>query len=145
MNCLLEQDIRLKPEIFHWAGPVPRTDLFQWIKSFEQWIPDELLEHWLARGGGDMFEGEELLSPVRQNDYIGTVEDRTAWYRAKGLSGTLYLFHEGSVLSAIDPERKVILTFSLTLQPQGEFPTLEEWYRSVVRPTGEQFYQLPKL
>lgn len=143
MSSLLEQDIQLRPELFDWAGPVPQTDLFAWMKAFDCWIPEELIAIWLVRGGGDMFEGEELLSPIQQRDYIGTVGGRTAWHRARGLPRNLYLFHEGSVLSAVDPDRKILLTLSPHLEPEREFSTLSEWYRSVVRPAGEHFYRLP--
>jgi hypothetical protein len=107
-------DAALKPHLFRWNGPLPRTDLRRL---------------WPATGGGEPFESEELwvllAPPMLGEDFEGV----NAWYRQNGMDARCLVFHTGCFVVAVRQPHGALVELVGSTHAEGRtFGSLDEWY-----------------
>src|SRR5690348_16654373 len=95
MIAELMDDIRCRPDLFHFTGALPKRELEAWIAKNRYSIPDDLWELWSGLGGGEMFETETVLSPLGNAALGDDVDSVNSFHRARGLSPQKLIFHVG--------------------------------------------------
>ncbi len=123
---LLKEDLASAPSAFDWRGPTDVEALRRWLKEHMRRVPDDLLALWARTGGGDMFETEEVLSPLAVGDHDLAATNDQLW--AQGLPSELLVFHSGLYMTAIGPEESVIRVDSIRLTQVGLFDSMSGWY-----------------
>ena len=144
MIRLLESDQRLRPELFVWNGPIPKERLEVWLRERKLQVPADLVSLWVEKGGGDLFESETILGPFGRADMGDDVDGVNRMFRSRGLDPSYLLIHVGVTLTAIRLRDQAWVTLQpTTYEETGEFDSMEEWYRSVLRIEFAQRYGLP--
>ncbi|MGH2409555.1 MAG: SMI1/KNR4 family protein [Chloroflexota bacterium] len=147
MNELLMADAEIAPFLFLWHGPVDPLALDEWIARLGIVVPDELRDLWIRTGGGEMFEGEDILRPIltaNMDHTVDGVERANEWYRTQGLSSEHLLFETGAFVAAVRQRDGAIVDLdSNTFEEREAFATLSEWYLKTERDEFAQRYGLP--
>jgi SMI1/KNR4 family protein SUKH-1 len=146
MNMIL-RDAATASHLFMWNGPIDRRRVDRWVEGHGWRLPEDLLEFWSVTGGGEMFETETMLRPLRSDD-DGREEilDVTNWLRtAKGFQENLLVFHQGLAYTAIRPADGRYFCQDAHGRILGEFGTLEDWYIRVIREEYAERYGLPPV
>lgn len=128
------RDIEKYPALFEWEGAINQDWLVKWLDKRQLSLPKDIIELWLQKGGGTMFETETLLSPIG-NPLLGdSVEAITLQHYQNRLSRDYYVIHTGLVLTGIrlSDGNYVVLDMS-TYLPVREYLTLESWYINEIR------------
>lgn len=139
-------DASERPTAFAWYGAVDRAELQRWILQRGLDVPSDLLSLWLTFGGGVMFETEEILAPGSGPEYAADFDQVNGAHRGRGLSDGLFLFHEGTWLSAVRRiSPRYLLVDRESYAATGEFESLDDWYRRTVREEFAARYGLRQL
>lgn len=144
MPILLE-DARRVPRILFPFGAIPEAELSAWLQHNALVLPAELLELWRLTGGGDIFESETIFRPtVPSTPNSSFVEDdiegANAAHDAKGKASELYIFQQGSFLSAVRLSDQKFVTLSKGYAVQNSFESLDDWYVETLRAEyGERY------
>ncbi len=123
----------LRPTLFWWAGAPDPDRLRAAVAALGADVPPDLLAFWSETGGGEMFESEDLLSPLGSTDLLGGVAEQTAWHRTLGLPPGL-LFHEGGArfCSAVRSTDGRYVTLRRDYVVAEAFGSFDEWFRVVL-------------
>ena len=132
------QDALKRPELFEWFGSIPGDEIEDWLLRTRLQIPPDLIELWQITGGGDVFESETILRPTvasvpKPNFIADDVESCNVDLTAKGKPGDLYVFHQGSFLSAVQLQNQKFMTLTKSYGVNREFHSLDEWYIQTLR------------
>lgn len=142
----LTHDARLRPDLFHWNGPMPPSDLQAWLTG-NQWLgpcPSDLLVFWQETGGGDVFETETILGPLGDRDIGDDIASVNRAMRSRGMPTRFLVFHIGLLVSAVDTEvGDYVELESATFRVLRRFVSLDEWYQTTIRKEYGQRYGLP--
>jgi hypothetical protein len=76
MSERLLADAKAAPDLFSWNGSISRDLLEDWVAALRWRIPSDLVEFWVATGGGEVFESERLLRPLKSKDGRASVAIR---------------------------------------------------------------------
>jgi hypothetical protein len=134
MNATILADSRERPRAFFWYGAPERKRLLHWITERSLTVPADLLELWQTFGGGVMFESEEIFAPLGGPEYELDFDRRNATHHEAGLPDTLFVFHEGTWLSAVRRFFPHYVTVDpVTYAVTQEFESLDHWYKTTVR------------
>jgi hypothetical protein len=143
MKATIHADSERQPGGFHWYGALDHGRLLRWMTERNLTVPADLLELWLTFGGGEMFETEEILAPFGGPEYALDFDGRNATHHECGLPDTLFVFHEGTWLSAVRRFAPHYVTLDpVTYVVTGEFGSLDHWYKSTVRNEFAERYRL---
>ncbi len=147
---LLLLDAEVKPGLFCPFGPIPRSELREWLYETALALPSDLIELWEVAGGGDMFESETIFRPtVSSTPYVNFVddhiEDRNAVHTLNGKPSGLYIFHEGAFLSAVQLSDRTYVTLKEDYCVDSSFRSLDEWYVRTLRAEFGERYGLQPL
>jgi hypothetical protein len=119
---------------FAWYGPLGELELRAWLATRSLHVPADLFEVWITLGPGEMFESEELLAPFGAPDYALHCDDTNVFHRGRGMPAGLFLFHEGTWLSAVRQcDSRYVTLDRHTYAVVREFPSLLAWYVATVR------------
>jgi hypothetical protein len=142
----LRSDMRERPRAFYWYGAIAAEPLRDWIEQRQLDVPSDLLDLWQSRGGGVIFESEEVLAPWGGDEHAIDFDESNHAHRTKGLPEGMFVFHEGSWISAVRPQfpRYVALEHS-TYAIAGEFESLDDWYRGTIRKEFAERYHFGTL
>lgn len=134
-------DASYRPDLFHWIGPLQEAGVSTWLASRVQVLPDGLVDFYVANGGGEVFESEEILPP---DDGPYGIDRVTATFRSKDLPNDLVVFHTGTWVSVLEVGSGSILVLD-NFAEIGRTRSFDSWYRQWIR--GEYFerYGLPEL
>lgn len=142
---LIRQDAELHPSLFLWYGAVPGAALKSWIATRNLRVPGDLRELWQSFGGGNLFESEEILAPFGAATDAPQFDDRNKHHHANGLSPFMFVFHEGSWLSAVRGIEPVYVTLDeRTYGTTAQFDSLDHWYAGSLRDEFADRYGLKR-
>jgi hypothetical protein len=127
----LQSDMTAAPQAFALIGPVERAAIDRALSELDHPASEALRELWIATGGGDMFETEELLSPLAEG--LHALRERNLELRSAGLPADLLAFHVGLYITAVQPSGSLVALHPETLEVICAFDTLEEWYADLRR------------
>ncbi len=134
-TALVIQDSCLRPELFHWHGPIAAEKLNLWLKESDlAACPKDLRLLWKQTGGGDLLETETILGPFGDPVLGDAVLPVNRDLRLRGLPDDLVVFHTGTTTSAVD--RRVGDYVELdrsNVRALRRFRTLDEWYAGTIR------------
>ena len=133
---VLGRDEATSPAAFHWRGRVEQEslDAAPAIEAFRP--PLALRELWLRKGFGELYESEEILSPVQ-------ARERVAWHAAHGLDRPGVLFYEGALgVAFAQPDGRIVTVGPIASEDRMSEDLLA-WYRDVVRAEFANRYGLP--
>lgn len=144
MISTLAADAAARPALLRFFGGAGRADVERWVHERGYLVPLEVIELWQDTGGGDLFESEELLVPVKQTALpYGTVDERTEQWRQRGLPSWVVLFHEGAWVSGVDQRTGELIAFEPSnLSEYGRYANLDDWYRGTLRAEFAERYGL---
>jgi hypothetical protein len=92
-----------------------------------------------------MFESEEILAPFGAPQHAGDFDASNDHHRGAGLPAGLFVFHDGSWLSAVRQFDGVYVKLDRsTYVVLEEFESLKEWYLRTVRREFAARYGLGK-
>ena len=69
-----KDDARVRPDLFHWNGPIDPSRLQAWVDG-NSWLgpcPGDLLAFWQETRGGDVLESETILGPFGDESVAGS-------------------------------------------------------------------------
>ncbi len=135
---LLLRDAERWPRLFHWFGAIPAPEIDGWLLRNQFSLPSDLIELWQTTGGGDVFESETFLRPTvpsapNSSFVADDIEGINARHAAAGNSHGLYIFQQGTFLSAVRlfDQKFVILRKDYVIERL--FDSLDEWYVDTLR------------
>lgn len=137
MLAILEDADRW-PHLFQWFGAIPSNELECWLHRNRLLLSSELVELWRMTGGGDIFESETILRPTVSSapnvGFVGDdIEGINASYFAKVNPQELYIFHQGSFLSAVRLSDQKFAALTVGGVVERLFDSLDEWYLKTLR------------
>jgi len=91
---LLLEDLRRRPDLFLWNGPISTSAIRKWEQEQSLCVPAPLVGLWTTQGGGDLFETETVLQPVGSQD-SNLIEPVSRVYWSRGMNPEYYVFHTG--------------------------------------------------
>jgi hypothetical protein len=147
---ILLQDAQVVPGVFCPFGAIPRAELREWLRQSTLVLPPDLVELWEASGGGDIFESETVFRPTvpsvpnscfAQDD----IEGRNAAHAAKGKPSALYIFQQGTFLSAVRLSDQTFVTLTKDYAVENSFGSLDDWYLRTLRSEFGERYGLASL
>jgi hypothetical protein len=98
---------------------------------------------WSTLGGGEMFESEEILVPLDGPEFGADFDSANERHHAAGLPDDLFVFHEGTWLSAVRGyEPCYVCLDPRTYAVIEAFSSLQEWYERTVREEFAERYGL---
>lgn len=137
------KDSEIRPDLFHWYGPIDVAEVRSWLNRREADVPDDLIEFWQATGGGDFFETETLLGVSAGPEWGDKLEDVEAVLRANGLPDRYLPIHVGSGMTAIDTTTaKYVVLAPRIFTTLVEYATLDDWYVNQHRKPNAERYGL---
>jgi hypothetical protein len=145
---LLEDSERV-PDVFLKFGAIPQSELSDWLKRHSLVLPSDLVELWHLTGGGDVFESETILrpsvpTPPSESFIEDDIESANLAHDANGKPSDLYLFHQGTFLSAVRLPDQKFVTLTREYAVQDSFDSLDEWYVRTLRAEfGERYGLAP--
>ncbi len=100
-------------------------------------LPSDLIELWEVTGGGDVFEETIYRPTVPSLPSAGFVADDieslNARHAAAGNLYGLYIFTDGTFLSAVRLHDQEFVTLRRDHVVEDSFPSLDEWYLHTLR------------
>lgn len=143
MSSAIHLDYSRRPDLFSWCGPIPLSEIRDWLCRAGASAPGDLVAQWATLGGGELFESEELLAPYQMGEEMGRV---TEWFRSRGLPAGLSVIHRGAWLSALQAASGCIIAFDMdSLTEVGQYRSLDAWYRRLIRAEYAHRYGLSAL
>jgi hypothetical protein len=143
---ILLQDAERWPKPFQWFGAIPRPELEDWLRCERLVLPPDLIELWEITGGGDVFEETVLRPTVRsvpKGGFVGDdIESVNVHDAAAGIPQGLYIFMDGTFLSAVRLHDQEFVTPTRNNVVENSFPSLDEWYVGTIRAEFGQRYGL---
>jgi hypothetical protein len=104
------------------------------------------MELWEISGGGDVFEETILRPSVPSAPNIGFVEDDieslNAHHAAAGKPHGLYIFLDGTFLSAVRLDDQEFVTLTSKYSVANSYPSLDKWYLQTLRAESGERYGL---
>lgn len=143
-------DAALRPDLFSWFGGISDNDLHQWLRTADLSLPEDLLELWRQTGGGDLFESETILRPNAGSPPGGAwipgddTHSSNLAHREHGLSPEMYVFQEGTFLSAIRLSDQKYVVLGPSYEATGAYDSLDDWYRATLRAEFAIRYGIPE-
>jgi hypothetical protein len=130
---VLLQDAERRPSVFQWFGAIPGREIEDWMRRSQVSLPSDLIELWQETGGGDVFESETILRPtvpsVPNSSFVADdIEGVNTRHSAAGNPHGLYIFQQGSFLSAIRLFDQKFATLTKDYAIDRLFNSLDEWY-----------------
>ncbi len=144
MTPTMRRDAEFKPRLFFWEGAVGERQFSDLIEKRSWNLPSDL-SHFLAQtGGGEIFETETVLGPLRDEDLGDNLFTYNKELRGRGLPEGYVVFHTGMTVSAVrlDDGRYVELDRD-DFHERAEFTSLEDWYLRLIRAEYAERYGLP--
>jgi hypothetical protein len=141
---ILLQDAERWPKPFQWFGAIPRPEIEDWLRRERLVLPPDLIELWEMTGGGDVFE-ETILRPtvpsVPNSGYVeDDIESVNSHHTAAGNPQGLYIFMDGTFLSAVRLRDQEFVTLTRSYVVENSFPSLDDWYIGTLRAEfGERY------
>jgi len=142
------KDAERRPDLFHWFGPIERSQIESWLRSSGLVIPIDFLELWSQTGGGDLFESETIFRPtsipslmpyfVQGDDLAAANDQRTR----DGMPKSYFAFHDGLFLSALRLSDQALVTLNDRYEQTAEYASLDEWYLRTLRADFAYRYRL---
>jgi hypothetical protein len=113
-------------------------------------LPSDLIELWEATGGGDIFESETVFRPtvpsVPNTCFVqDDIEGRNAAHAARGKPSGLYIFQQGTFLSAIWLSDQTFVTLTKDYAVENSFGSLDDWYVRTLRAEFGERYELAPM
>lgn len=140
---LIGRDAATHPKAFVWYGALPIDRLKAWAAERSLRVPGDLMDLWSTLGAGEMFESEEILVPYDGPEYAADFDGWNERHHAAGLPAGLFVFHEGTWLSAVRAHEPCYVTLnSHTYAVIDAFSSLQEWYEGTVRKEFAERYGL---
>ena len=124
----LDIDTATHPQLFAWQGPIDRDWLTQRLSSYGWTIPGDLVDLWVLRGGGDLFESETIFRPTTDRHDGEDLGSATEYMRASGLPAAGLVFHRGVFTSVIEQPLGEYLVFDQNFRQTQRFRGLDDWY-----------------
>lgn len=138
---LLLHDAAMKPHVFRWNNPVSAMAIADWLTKRQWTVPADLRQFWAETGGGEAFETEKFLTPIRDVHDDESVEQATACAARQGAPAGLVIFHQGLGLSGVRMADSVYIWLQDN-KVIGEYSSLDEWYLAVLRSEYAKRYGL---
>lgn len=139
----LRSDTEERPKAFCWYGAIPPEALRQWLERRTLQVPGDLEDLWRWRGGGVIFESEEILAPLGGDEHALDWDEVNQAHHRSGLPEALSVFHEGTWVSAVRAEAPCYIALERdTYATAGEFECLDEWYCATIRKEFAERYDL---
>lgn len=144
MTPTMRKDLQLKPQVFFWEGPTDSRQLKRRLQE-EGWrLPEDLLKLLAVTGGGEIFESETILGPCRDAELGDNLFTCNEQLRGRGLPDGYVVFHTGMAVSAVRLADGRYVEFGLEdFEERGEYATLDDWYRKLIRAEYAERYGLP--
>jgi len=101
--------------------------------------PFDLIDFWIATGGGDFFESETILGPIGDDRLGDSVRVANSVHSERGMPSRYLLFRTGVGLGAIDQQTGRYVELSPAYYPIGSFETFNEWYCDIRRDFAETY------
>jgi hypothetical protein len=135
MTETLWRDAVQRPDLFRWKGRLSAAAIAAWTEKQGWTLPEDLVSFWARTGGGEIFESEELLSPLGDAEAEDSVVLTLRFHVERGLPQRFVLFHEGGYgLSAVDVEAgDYVVMDPSTYAVRSRHKSLDDWYRQGVR------------
>jgi len=126
------------PGVFFPFGAIPKPELRNWLQHSTLVLPPDLIELWELTGGGDIFESETVFRPtvpsIPNSCFVEDhIESRNSAHAAKGKPQDLYIFQQGSFLSAVRLSDQKFVTLTKDYAVANSFDSLDEWYVRALR------------
>lgn len=134
-TSLVIQDSHVRPELFHWRGPIAPAKLKSWLKEHRlDACPIDLRLLWEQTGGGDLLETETILGPFGDAEMGDALFEANRDLRLRGLPDKLVVFHTGTTTSAVDAlAGDYVELDGRDFRVLCRFRTLDEWYAVTIR------------
>jgi hypothetical protein len=135
MNSLLRNDQVKRPDLFHFRGAIPSSELNAWINERQYVVPSDLKQFWHEMGGGDLFESETILSPFGQSDLADDVDTVNRFHKEKGMPGNWIVFHIGlGGLSVVQVPSGLYASVreGPYYEVQQTFTSFADWYADLI-------------
>ena len=146
MNTLLQSDRALRPDLFHFHGPIPTSELDNWLNKRQLVVPNDLKQFWIETGGGDLFESETILSPIGRIDMGDDIDQVNEFHIQKGMRSDWLIFHTGIVgFSVVQiPLGQYAAVREGTYEVQQTFESFADWYAKLIRREYASRYNLAR-
>lgn len=144
MTLALLDDSSEFPLPFDWRGPVDPAVLSDWLEQNPLWPTPELIELWLATGGGDFFESETILFPFGGHETGDNVVELNHYHHSRGLSDDFMLFYTGAFGLGVVEKRTgdVVVLTEEDYRERFRFKSLDDLYLELIRPEFAERYGL---
>ena len=147
---ILLQDAERVPGLFDTFGAIPTSELREWLRQNALAFPSDLIELWEVTGGGDIFDSETVLRPtvtsIPNACFVhDDIEGRNSAHAATGKPSGLYIFQEGTLLSAIRLSDQKFVTLTKDYAVKNSFGSLDDWYVRTLRAEFGERYGLAPL
>jgi hypothetical protein len=147
---ILLQDAQRVSGMFYSFGAIPTTELREWLRQNALVVPSDLLELWEVTGGGDIFDSETVFRPTvpsLPNACFAhdDIEGRNAAHAAAGKPSGLFIFQQGTFLSAIRLSDQKFVTLTKDYAVENSFDCLDDWYIGTLRVEFGERYGLAPL
>jgi hypothetical protein len=139
----LEQDRKIRPDLFYFFGAIPEQKLKTWLRERNLVIPLDLQEFWQETGGGDLFQSETILGPFGPTETGDDVDSLNDYAEGNDTPADWLVFHTGMCLSAVKLSSGEY--FSLeekSYRVQQTFKSLADWYERLIRKEYAERYGL---
>jgi hypothetical protein len=135
-------DALVRPDLFIWFG-IDEAAFDRWLISLPFRVHPSLVSFWRRTGGGDLFESETILGPLRADPADNLLEvNNFRW--ENGLPSNLLLFNVGAFTSASRPDEPQIVTLrNGSFEIEKSYHTLDDWYEDTLRAEFGARYGLP--
>jgi hypothetical protein len=147
---ILLQDAQSVPGVLCPFGAIPMAELREWLHQNSLVLPSDLIELWELTGGGDIFDSETVFRPtvpsVPNAFFVqDDIESRNATHAAKGKPAGIYVFQQGTFLSAIRLSDQKFVTLTNDYTVNNSFGSLDDWYIRTLRAEFGERYGLAPL
>jgi len=148
-QMVLLEDSEGVPDVFFGFGAIPESELNDWLERQALVLPSDLLNFWQLTWGGDVFESETILrpsvpTPPNESFVEDDIESANLAHNANGKASELYLFQQGTFLSAVRLSDQKFVTLTKEYAVQETFDSLDEWYVRTLRAEFGKKYGLAR-
>jgi hypothetical protein len=147
---ILLQDAQRAQGVFYPFGAIPTAELREWLGQNALALPSDLIELWELTGGGDIFDSETVLRPtvtsIPNASFVhDDIEGRNSAHAATGKPSGLYIFQQGTFLSAIRLSDQKFVTLTKDYAVKNSYGSLDDWYVGTLRAEFGERYGLAPL